>query len=434
MAAGDRQHELAGWKAIADHLGISIRTAQNYEKHGLPVRRLSAGPNGRVLAVKAEVDEWWSRRDLTATEASVLDLPVPDPHVHSGAILGRPGVWRYARWLLGGLAAGALLLSVLPLGRNVEPIGLKGDGEYLVATDGQGKEVWKAKMPWRPDPSVYRLPKLASQRRFQFIDITGDQRPELLAQYVPEDYNTRGQYLYCIGPKGVPLWRYKFGRDVADSRTSFSSVFWANSFEVVNLKGGAERRIAVTATHSLSHPSQVSILDTQGKLLGEYWHSGHLRHLLAQDLDGDSEPELILGGANIGRHRATLVILDPRNLGGASSQPPGDPYTLKGFGKGTEKAVVLFPRGCLGLHEDFDFVSQIRITANRISVIVRQSVDERAPYYLIFDLNWQLELMGIVQSDTYAARHRELEAQALLNHSFSLAEIDRLKGEYRVIR
>ena len=38
MAAGDRQHELAGWKAIADHLGISVRTAQNYEKHGLPMR------------------------------------------------------------------------------------------------------------------------------------------------------------------------------------------------------------------------------------------------------------------------------------------------------------------------------------------------------------------------------------------------------------
>jgi len=50
---------LSGWKEIANHLGMAVRTVQRYERaFGLPVRRPSGNMMGPVIATKAELDGW----------------------------------------------------------------------------------------------------------------------------------------------------------------------------------------------------------------------------------------------------------------------------------------------------------------------------------------------------------------------------------------
>jgi hypothetical protein len=50
--------ELVGWKAVAAHLRVSVRTAQDFEKtRGLPVRR-GAGIKAPVFALIAELEDW----------------------------------------------------------------------------------------------------------------------------------------------------------------------------------------------------------------------------------------------------------------------------------------------------------------------------------------------------------------------------------------
>ena len=50
--------ELSGWKEIASHLGVGVRTAQDYERNlGLPVHR-QPGEKGRVFADPDELDVW----------------------------------------------------------------------------------------------------------------------------------------------------------------------------------------------------------------------------------------------------------------------------------------------------------------------------------------------------------------------------------------
>lgn len=50
--------ELTSWKAIADYLGINVRTAQRWEtERGLPIHRLG-GDRGRVIASRPELDQW----------------------------------------------------------------------------------------------------------------------------------------------------------------------------------------------------------------------------------------------------------------------------------------------------------------------------------------------------------------------------------------
>lgn len=54
---------LMGWKDIANYLNMGIRTVQRYEReHELPIRRPAGGPNGAVMAMRAELDEWLRAR------------------------------------------------------------------------------------------------------------------------------------------------------------------------------------------------------------------------------------------------------------------------------------------------------------------------------------------------------------------------------------
>ena len=49
---------LNSWKEIATYLGRGVRTAQRWEKYGLPVRRLAPGPRASVIADAREIDNW----------------------------------------------------------------------------------------------------------------------------------------------------------------------------------------------------------------------------------------------------------------------------------------------------------------------------------------------------------------------------------------
>ena len=50
--------ELGSWKEIAQHLGVTVRTAQKWGAvRGLPVKR-AAGQKGRVWATTEELDRW----------------------------------------------------------------------------------------------------------------------------------------------------------------------------------------------------------------------------------------------------------------------------------------------------------------------------------------------------------------------------------------
>jgi hypothetical protein len=70
-------HILSGWKEIAKHMGLGVRTVQRYERYmGLPVRRPAGKSRGSVAATKAELDAWVSASPMR--EVFHLARPVPD--------------------------------------------------------------------------------------------------------------------------------------------------------------------------------------------------------------------------------------------------------------------------------------------------------------------------------------------------------------------
>ena len=73
---------LSGWKDVARHLGMGVRTVQRYERlMGLPVRRPAGRSRGSVVATISELDAWVTASPIR--EAFHLTKSPPDFRVRN---------------------------------------------------------------------------------------------------------------------------------------------------------------------------------------------------------------------------------------------------------------------------------------------------------------------------------------------------------------
>src|SRR5262249_7118450 len=65
---------LTGWKEISAHLRRGVRTAQRWERAGLPVKRITKSPRAPVVADSDELDAWTLRNPLVIGTALTPEL------------------------------------------------------------------------------------------------------------------------------------------------------------------------------------------------------------------------------------------------------------------------------------------------------------------------------------------------------------------------
>ena len=418
--------ELVGWKEIAGYLRVSVRTAQALEKErGLPVRR-GAGVRGPVYAVAAELDAWRLRPEPTPS-VPAIGLPVPKPT--------RRNWLRYGLSSAGLVAAGALGYSLpkIRLGHEV-PTGYRVEGATLIVHGDNNKELWRHRFPQELREDAYTGAQPYGTKACLFADLVGDGNIDTLFRQVPRGDNVE-MPLTCFDPSGKVRWEFIAGKTVVDNLgRSFAPPYWPNNFQVFRSKSSRPAHVVVVSNHNWTFPTQVAALDGRtGKLLSEYWHRGHLLHMASADIDGDGEPEILLGGVNdaLEYKRATLVIFDHRNISGASKNPNGGVY-YQGMSSGTEKRVVFFPRTEISRNLEFNRVSGVTVASGRIRVIVVESTDENGPY-VVYELDYQLRPINVALSNILMEAYRMKQANGLLPKESLDAVAERLKSEMLVL-
>jgi hypothetical protein len=415
MANAREPKSLCGWKEIADHLGVNARTAQRWEaESGLPVQRLE-GPRGRVTADAEELDRWrqsavtkpspWSNLRFLrvwAVGATTLILT-------SSALLG----WRYWRATATG-----------------PPVNFRLDNHILRVLDSQSRLVWQHDFDILPSGGEY-LPDKGYQR-VRFADLNHDGRNELLFAYYYQSNESARSELLCFSDTGKLLWRFKPGGTLADAGQSYSPDYVLDQFALVH--GQSPDPLIVTVSHhSIAYPSHVAVLSASGDVRGNYWHSGHLYHIATADLDGDGVEDVLLGGVNNGYQQATVVVLDPRRVSGASTQPPGDPHQFRDLNTGTEKVVVLFPRTLLNERfEPFSWVMALWMAQGQINLTVREKRGYESGY-LTYTLDRNLNVLSVIPSEGLVKLYEEFRASGQITRDLFREELPRLH-QVRVIR
>lgn len=157
-------------------------------------------------------------------------------------------------------------------------------------------------------------------------DFSGDGRNEVV--YTGQkNYKTDSLwtgYVACVGDFKREIWKHLLGPN--STLTAFGlpeiqySEFAPRALRLLKRRG-REPGVVVIATAD-NYPCQIQLLDCDGSIEGEYWHTGHLALFGdPKDFDGDGKTEIVLYGEN-NRLGWSLVIimLDLDSLRGQS--PP----------------------------------------------------------------------------------------------------------------
>lgn len=416
--------ELNGWKQISRYLRVSVRTAQNFEKEqGLPVCR-GAGIKVPVYAIAAELDAWKATLNVARSEDSVN----PAPAIQVEEVDRR----HWLRYALGGgllvLALGAAVIYWVAVPHG-PPADFRVEGKNLVVLNAKGKELWHHPFPRNLVPAVYTG---EFRNRLTWLgDLDGDGRLELMFTAVPENWNEAGHTLLCFGAAGNIKWQFSPGRPVIDTTGDrMVPPYYIEDIQVLAGKTPAETRIAVSSIHYLSQPGQVALLDTHGRVQGEYWHPGHLNFMAQSDLDGDGRNELLLAGVNNGDHQATLVVLDPWSISGLMTpvEMKDQRFRLVDMPPAKEKAVVLFPRSCISKGKPYTRVKALLVLRDRLLVVTAEGVAMDDPGFT-YELDYSLRPVNVVPSgDGVRVAHQALEARGELDHPYSTNDWERLKS------
>jgi len=383
---------ISSWKEIAAHFRVTVRTVQLWEEQrGLPVRRMP-GVKGRVYAIQEELDAW-EKTTFGIGQAAQAGAPEQRPAQH----------WK--RWIVAACAAAGLLLvgaaaSMLRPAPKVVPSTWSLKGRTLVIKDAKGMVAWTHEFPEAPDQtwenrnSVIGFP-LTEPR---VGDFDGDGNREVLFSYTIDRRAGIESELYCFESDGRIRWKYTPGRTVATRKESFPPPYVVRLVLPVPPQPGKPPLLIVVGTHSMYYPSQVAAINPQGKVVREYWHSGHLNDGGFADLGDSGKLLLYMTGAHNATKSTAIVALDPTSFGGASRESNPD-YQLLGMGEPREAGRVVLPASELTRRTSgVTSPSGIRFLQGKLIVSISQGrlgeADEGSPCVL-YEFGPGLRLAGI---------------------------------------
>jgi hypothetical protein len=251
-------------------------------------------------------------------------------------------------------------LSIRMLTAERRPGSARLDGSTLTIMDAEGKELWRKVFPDGFSSDWYYEMGMGTSNGFStvwygkgggtriwFGDLEGKGHTSVLFSYLPpSSQQLHSSTLICYSDRGQEKWRWTPGRELpelAGSPPTFRTV----SLRVLKATDKRPPLIVVANIHDTWWPGQIAIIDSNGKTVSEYWHSGGLSSMVLGDLDGDGREEIITTGvANGYDHQATLVVLDPDRASGASAEVRPE-FQIHGMGVAQERLRLLFPRSDL---------------------------------------------------------------------------------------
>jgi len=205
MVPEQRAHSVLNtWQDVASYMGVSVRTAQTWEKTlGLPIRRMP-GLRGRIVADPAELDQW-------RLQAAVPRAKPPEPASRSKARL----------LIFVGLVAGAgalLLILLIQLRSSPTPSLLLAqithsgfrkfapvvtDGKQLFFTEQENDRYWISSVPIGGGETRAFHTAISNP----YVSAISPDRKSLLARSVGKDFNERGPLFIqpLDGSPAVPL-------------------------------------------------------------------------------------------------------------------------------------------------------------------------------------------------------------------------------------
>ena len=310
---------------------------------------------------------------------------------------------------------------VLFLRMNVQdthPQSARLEGSTIIVTNTEGQELWRKSFSQGFWPAYYQQ-GLAAHMWFGDLDGKGH-RVVLLAYHPAVNPTSHSTTLICYSDHGKEKWRWTPGRALPELEGD-PPTFQIDAFAILKGKSGSGSRIVVSSGHIIFYPQQIAVLNSDGHLLSEYWHSGRLYFLTLADLDGDGQDEIIASGISNGYRQATLVVLDANRVFGASSEPERPEIQIHGMGVAQERVRLLFHRS--DLNQALLPYNQGEQTAwqnGRLRFSVKECQGIGCSIWYEFDNHFRL--VRLEAADLFRSLHDEYYRNSKHPHTFGTEE------------
>ncbi len=309
-------------------------------------------------------------------------------------------------------------ISVRVLTVHDEPKLGRLDGSALVIMNAEGKELWRKVFPEGFGPDWYYAQGLAAH--IWFADLEGKGHTSVLFVYAPAGPLSRSSTLICYSDRGKEKWQWTPGRELLEFGGS-PATFLTVALGVLKATDKRPRRIVVSSQHHPWWENQVAILDVNGKMISEYWHSGVLSYMVLADLSGDEKEEIVATGVNNGYLQATLVVLDPDRVFGASTEVRPN-FQLHGMGAAQEKLRLLFPRSDLNKALfSFNVATEPTVEHGSIRLTVGECLTPLG-CFLWYEFDKNLHLISAYAGDDFRSNHARFYQNGKDAHSFTAEE------------
>lgn len=394
---------LSSWKEIASYLDCDMKTCRRWEtQFGLPIHRIDGPSKSRVYAYKEEVDEWLKKKNnREKTEA---------PRIYSSRYVQASVII-----LLAAILSALLIFRNTVLNRRGPAVDFHFDGSKFIIVDQNNKKIGEydtgnknliAESAYR---SKFQTPNRKSDRQARVSidlpliiieDIDNDNSPEILISMQTKTESHEG-LLICLNEKGDELWDFTAGREIQYGDTGFSSDYRIMGLLTYDFNDDGFKEIIVTASYKIDFPNQIVILDSKGKVKGEYWNSGYLNRCEIADIDKDGRADLLLAGCNNEYKKACLVVFDTEDIDGGSPQD-NETWASDELNRGTEKYYILFPR------TDFDDATITQEAAASIEILNNDTISLVAlNSQIIFNLDFNMKISEVRLSNLFQDFYRQ---------------------------
>jgi hypothetical protein len=339
-----------------------------------------------------------------------------------------PGVHKKLRVLGSAAFLGLVVFFLLgALMGEDQPSSGRLDSSMLRIMNEKGKEIWHKNFPDGFWPDYYAQ---GLEQRLWIGDLDGTGHREVLFFYHPATGPlSHSTSLICYSESGKERWRWSPGKNLPELGGS-PAAFTSYSFGVLKATAREHPRIVVSSGHTMYYANQIALVDGNGKTLSEYWHSGHLYHIALANLGDQNQQEIVATGVSNGYRQATLVVLDPDRVSGASTEAARPEVQIHGMGIAREKYRLLFPRS--DLNRNLAVYNQgLEPTVDGERIQLRVMECELLPRCVVlYEFDKGLALVMVVPDDQFRSAHKQFYLSRADDHPFSSEE----EREFRKVR
>ncbi len=369
------------------------------------------------------------RRWIAAKSREAAEAPAED-HPAAQAAATRRSALKIVGAIVGLGAAIGIVVYILirALAPHDQPQTIRMDGSTLSVLNAEGKEIWHKIFPDGFSTDWYYDPGQAP--RFWIGDLDGHGHASVLFLYLPGGSSqSHSSTLICYSDRGKEKWRWTPGRELPEIEGS-PATFKTIALRVLKATDKKPRRIVVSSVHDPWWPNQVAVIDSNGKTISEYWHTGHLFHMILADLDGDGREEIVATGIDNGYRQATLIVLDPDRVFGASDESEKPKFQIHGMGAAQERLRLLFPRSDLNkalytYNQGWD----VMVENGSIRLTVRECiVPAGCPVW--YELDKNMHLISAYAGDEFRSNHAKFYLNGKDAHPFGPEE----EAEFQKVR